>query len=267
MKNNKSQKEHEGLNNSFMYIVQCCDDNGYVKIGVTRDEPLKRVNQLQTGNPYDLRLVASFAVNGALSEVESCIHQQLGRFRLRGEWFSITASQAIQFITTSLSLFDNCALLTPPVLSIFEIEEDDIETIEDRTEEGNVVVDIIDEVNMFLNNSNYTLTDLSRNIGVDKSYLNKAFRRQQQISRKVRRKLEEFLMNQKNGSEIITIIKNWLEKSEENTQKAIAEATGVTPGFLSKVLSGRKSLPSDLRGKLQDFLKGKALGNSECDNL
>ncbi len=72
--------------NAFIYIIQCCDNNGYVKIGLTRDNAVKRQTSLQVGCPYELKVVASFNVSGELHKIEQTLHKQLERFRMRGEW-------------------------------------------------------------------------------------------------------------------------------------------------------------------------------------
>ena len=58
----------------------------YVKIGVAQN-PEQRLVELQTGNPYKLRLMVAFPGG---KEEEAWIHKQFECGRLRGEWFRIT---------------------------------------------------------------------------------------------------------------------------------------------------------------------------------
>ena len=66
-----------------LYIIQS-DLTGMIKIGRSKD-PAKRLNQLQTGNPNKLKLIASFEGEGWK---EKNLHERLEKFRLEGEWFS-----------------------------------------------------------------------------------------------------------------------------------------------------------------------------------
>tara|TARA_B100000131_G_C18023053_1_gene575364 strand:+ start:493 stop:786 length:294 start_codon:yes stop_codon:yes gene_type:complete len=67
----------------FLYIIQS-DLTGMIKIGRSKD-PVKRLKQLQTGNPNELKLIASFKDQGWKEKI---IHESLKSFRLKGEWFS-----------------------------------------------------------------------------------------------------------------------------------------------------------------------------------
>lgn len=55
-----------------------------VKIGYTGHDPNKRIAELQTGNPYLLRVIYSFPGNPS---DEKKIHRALASDRLSGEWF------------------------------------------------------------------------------------------------------------------------------------------------------------------------------------
>lgn len=66
----------------YLYIIQS-DLTGMIKIGRSIN-PVKRLKQLQTGNPNKLKLIASFKNQGWK---EKHLHEKLSRFRLEGEWF------------------------------------------------------------------------------------------------------------------------------------------------------------------------------------
>lgn len=70
---------------THLYVMQS-DVTGAVKIGRSSN-PAKRLQELQTGSPYRLRLLASFEGKGPM---ELGLHRDLERFRLKmkGEWFA-----------------------------------------------------------------------------------------------------------------------------------------------------------------------------------
>jgi|SRR6185369_4196111 len=66
----------------IIYIVKC---NEFYKIGIT-DDIRRRMIALQTGNPYELKLVKTYR---AVSSFEELIHTILTKAKqhVRGEWF------------------------------------------------------------------------------------------------------------------------------------------------------------------------------------
>ena len=66
-----------------VYFIQA-DESGPIKIGFTADDPLRRLNQLQTGNASTLKLLGS--IKGTAVE-EKELHAELSEWRLQGEWF------------------------------------------------------------------------------------------------------------------------------------------------------------------------------------
>jgi hypothetical protein len=68
---------------SFVYFIQAGED-GAIKIGVTSDDPERRRNQLQVGNPAVLKLLG--AIKGDHAR-ERQLHRDLSEWRLEGEWF------------------------------------------------------------------------------------------------------------------------------------------------------------------------------------
>jgi hypothetical protein len=66
----------------FLYIIQA-KQSGHLKIGRTKDVPT-RLRSLQTGNSDELRLIMSFEGWGWR---ERRIHEDLKKWRLKGEWF------------------------------------------------------------------------------------------------------------------------------------------------------------------------------------
>jgi|ERR1051325_5995689 DNA-binding XRE family transcriptional regulator len=62
----------------------------YIKIGSTSGSPLKRLQDLQTGQPYPLRLCAAVPVEANLRLIEKHVHAFLKEKRQRGEWFELS---------------------------------------------------------------------------------------------------------------------------------------------------------------------------------
>lgn len=57
-----------------------------LKVGFTSGPLEKRLRDLQTGSPHELRLVAS--QSGSKSD-ERALHETLEDYRIRGEWFDL----------------------------------------------------------------------------------------------------------------------------------------------------------------------------------
>lgn len=79
----KGRDPHPGRH---LYVIQSAI-TGAVKIGRSSD-PEKRLQELQTGSPHKLRLLAFYEGKG---DMEKFLHRMVNRYRLRvekGEWFS-----------------------------------------------------------------------------------------------------------------------------------------------------------------------------------
>lgn len=73
----------KGVVAQHLYIIQ--SEEGCFKIGRSND-PHLRLNQLQTGNAYKLQLLLILEGKGYM---ESVLHEQLKRYRKKGEWFNL----------------------------------------------------------------------------------------------------------------------------------------------------------------------------------
>ena len=67
----------------MIYFIQC-GENGPIKIGQTSNGIEERVKQLQTGCPYELRVL--WAYRGS-DYSESDLHEIFSHERISGEWF------------------------------------------------------------------------------------------------------------------------------------------------------------------------------------
>lgn len=75
-----------------VYLLQLEGTNVY-KIGYTKSNPQKRIDNLQTGNPYKLILIEFYATKRA-SKLEAALHNRYNshkvnedEYKLLGEWF------------------------------------------------------------------------------------------------------------------------------------------------------------------------------------
>ncbi len=88
---------------TFVYCVQerGRDAFGPIKVGRARD-PRQRLDNLQVGNPVQLALygcIGPFTDTDA-ARIETEIHMDMSRHRIRGEWFS---GIALSFFDEALS--------------------------------------------------------------------------------------------------------------------------------------------------------------------
>lgn len=79
----------------YVYLASSVGAPGLLKIGHTTADPLKRIAQLQTGNPLGVQLVHAIATRDPKA-VERRLHQRFATARRRGEWFEITVREARQ---------------------------------------------------------------------------------------------------------------------------------------------------------------------------
>lgn len=77
-----------GVPMGFIYLIRC---NEFYKIGVSETSVAGRLEQLQTGNPYRLELIAYFELQDLLV-TERKLHNMLSAKHTRGEWFQLVES-------------------------------------------------------------------------------------------------------------------------------------------------------------------------------
>lgn len=85
----------------YIYFVEC---DGWIKIGKTEGSVEKRIKQLQTGSPHEIKLVKSFRVENYLDIVEMALHEQFQNKRARGEWFFLSFEE---WVLAFVNLNDN----------------------------------------------------------------------------------------------------------------------------------------------------------------
>jgi hypothetical protein len=69
-------------------LVYCVECQGYYKFGVTSDAIKKRLMTMQTGNPFDIKLLW-VARSNQIRKYERQIHKIIRGSHHRGEWYDI----------------------------------------------------------------------------------------------------------------------------------------------------------------------------------
>ena len=100
------------LKYSTLYGIQVHRTN-YIKIGVTKHNPRKRLRTLQTCTPLELLLMIEIPVHPVHAYgIEKYIHAHLFRYRVRHEWFEIDLNTCITLLE---QLVANYPYPTPPI--------------------------------------------------------------------------------------------------------------------------------------------------------
>ena len=79
----------------MIYFIGCNDQ--YVKIGVAKD-PQDRLDRLETGNPYNLRILKTVDVS---NKAEAYLHNKFSHLHHRGEWYRLN-SELKAYIATEV---------------------------------------------------------------------------------------------------------------------------------------------------------------------
>lgn len=89
----------------YVYLIEAITDLGDIsyKIGITKNDPKKRIKQLQTGNSAELILKDCFESEYA-NKVESTLHRLYSTNNIKGEWFYLEREELEMFQ-------DRCSLL------------------------------------------------------------------------------------------------------------------------------------------------------------
>lgn len=113
----KRQRPNRPSQTGSVYLIKC---NDFIKIGITKRSPGRRMSSMQVGLPFDLELVCSFKVNN-YEEIEKELHAQYAEKHKRGEWYRLEANDIEQIkaklkacmalpLTTKLTLFESKSL-------------------------------------------------------------------------------------------------------------------------------------------------------------
>lgn len=82
------------INRGFVYLL--CDGDKF-KIGMTKHKDInKRIQELQTGNPYEIWLRDYYETDNPL-KIEKMMHVRHASSNIKNEWFDLTAEEVINF--------------------------------------------------------------------------------------------------------------------------------------------------------------------------
>lgn len=84
----------------YVYLFLEIDNSGAetYKIGVTKNEPQKRINQLQTGNPRKIELLKAYKSVNYL-KIEKWLHRKYSsKTEAENEWRNLKPSEVFSFI-------------------------------------------------------------------------------------------------------------------------------------------------------------------------
>ena len=82
------------INRGFVYLL--CDGDKF-KIGMTKHKDInKRIQELQTGNPYEIWLRDYYETDNPL-KIEKMMHARHASSNIKNEWFDLTAEEVINF--------------------------------------------------------------------------------------------------------------------------------------------------------------------------
>jgi hypothetical protein len=97
----------------YVYLLLQLDFEGNesYKIGITKNDPNKRVKQLQTGNPNKISLHRKYESKNYL-KVERWLHRKYqGKTEAKNEWRTLTDEQVFSFLNDCQEADDNIQFL------------------------------------------------------------------------------------------------------------------------------------------------------------
>ena len=82
------------------------------KIGVTKDDPRKRIKQLQTGCPNEIALIRTFE-SRFYRKIEGTLHREYARYATSGgtEWFELPTDIVFGFVDRCTQLHETFKML------------------------------------------------------------------------------------------------------------------------------------------------------------
>jgi hypothetical protein len=84
-----------------IYLIECINeyDEPLYKIGHTKNNPLKRLQQLQTGNAHKLKMVGEYSTRYG-TKLEKTLHRHFSHLNINNEWFKLTFDEVVDFKKT-----------------------------------------------------------------------------------------------------------------------------------------------------------------------
>jgi hypothetical protein len=79
----------------YVYLIESYNTQFY-KIGISKNDPHKRLKQLATANADELRLITTYE-SEYYRKLEKWLHRKFSQYRLEGEWFKLPDDDIIGF--------------------------------------------------------------------------------------------------------------------------------------------------------------------------
>jgi hypothetical protein len=81
----------------YLFLEVDAEGNEAIKIGVTKNDPNKRIKQLQTGNSRKISFLKSYSTDNYL-KVERYLHKKHNtKTEAENEWRTLTSEEVISF--------------------------------------------------------------------------------------------------------------------------------------------------------------------------
>ena len=97
----------------YVYLFLEVDGSGHepYNIGITKNDPNKRIKQLQTGNPRKIQLLKTYRSENYL-KVEGWLHRKYAiKTEAENEWRSLTNEEVFSFLKDCKEADDNINFL------------------------------------------------------------------------------------------------------------------------------------------------------------
>jgi hypothetical protein len=98
----------------YVYLILEVNKNGdeHHKIGISKNEPEKRLKQLQTGNPNRIDVLKSYESKN-YKRVEKWLHSRFDNKKTlaENEWFTLSNDDVLNFIETCKKVDETINLL------------------------------------------------------------------------------------------------------------------------------------------------------------
>lgn len=95
-----------------IYLISSeINDTILYKIGITRNDVIKRLKQLKTGNAAEMKVVEVFESKWAF-KIETNLHITYRNYCIRGEWFNLNKSEVINFVEKCKKLHNTFEILS-----------------------------------------------------------------------------------------------------------------------------------------------------------
>jgi Meiotically up-regulated gene 113 len=92
----------------YIYLIKSLEE-GYYKIGIS-SRPSRRIEQLQTGNSSELKLINTYQSQHA-NQIETVLHNRYSHVRKVGEWYELDITQEASFYKDCQKIEENILYL------------------------------------------------------------------------------------------------------------------------------------------------------------